>query len=188
MIFIVPGEYHNTNSKICTVLNRSPSLLAFIKVTPTTHNITIDAQHSATLQEAYVKYAGIPRICFSYFSEEVRKIRFNEVEKALDNIPWMAIKGLFPFRQDISRMIIKINPVDDSFVTPFRKLISDYIAELLFERMKTVNDAKLSETIFEKIRCSTQDFLEYYSKRQSTPHFNAVMTWCPLALPWMPRF
>jgi hypothetical protein len=50
-------------------------------------------------------------------------------------------------------MIIKINPVDDSFLTPFRELISDYIAELLFERMKTVNDAKLSETIFEKIRC-----------------------------------
>jgi hypothetical protein len=87
MIFIVPGEYCNANSKICTVHNRSLSLLAFREVTPTTHDITIDAQHSATLQQAYVKYAGIPRICFSYFSGEVRKIRFNEIEKALDNIP-----------------------------------------------------------------------------------------------------
>jgi hypothetical protein len=128
-------------------------------VTPTNLNITTDHEHNKTLQQAYTQFAGVPRVCFNFFSAEDHQFYEDSIVTVLEKLSksenvFLNLWGLTPMDYPISNKLVKVNPdpKDSSFIKHHTTFISNYIAERVLQRMKDVADAKLAETIFEGFR------------------------------------
>jgi hypothetical protein len=125
------------------------------KVTQTTQHVTTDAKHNVTLQLAYARYAGIPRVCMRFFSDADDEIR--AIQKALRDVKSFdtllhAINTEVDYPASTSHRLVKVEPENDSYTSESYEPVSEFVAGLVFEEIRKHKDAKLSDSIFENFR------------------------------------
>jgi len=131
----------------------SHSLVHVGKVSSDTRPITVEAGHDECLQEAYWKFAGIPRICYKAFSLSAMEEHIGKIDLALVNIKPIkdfarAMKGLLDFKQETSHHLVKMEPIPDTHWKKSRsELKSSFISELVFKQVCLHQMTKLSEDI-----------------------------------------
>lgn len=113
-----------------------------------------DMDHCKRLQDTCSIYRGVPRLCFRALSPAEFTAQWALIQDALKSITSMgnfisAATGRVPFDSDTSHRLVRVEPVDGSWLNTRTELFSDRIAELVFDRIRLVTKARLSETLVE---------------------------------------
>jgi len=123
-------------------------------------NVSSDAQlikvrqeHNKLLRDAYWKFAGIPRICYTIFSDNQCLDHLHTIKDALANIKSIddfarSMEGFLAFKFEASHSLIKTEPIPGTDWKRSRsELKSPYISELVFEHVRLHQTIRLSEDI-----------------------------------------
>jgi hypothetical protein len=113
---------------------------------------SLDNDHCTRLRKAYSNFAGIPRLCYRALTEDGLQDQLALVDEALRNIGSMdnfiqATKGQLPFESSTSHTLVRVEPDDPAWRVVRTELLSNHIAGLVFERIRLVTAARLSETL-----------------------------------------
>jgi hypothetical protein len=126
------------------VLSEIHSLVQFLDVDP------------ETLRNAYTKLAGIPRRCFralkGWDAHEMEIIK-----SAIDNIDNISdfaksASGPMPFKTKASHTLVRMEPTDDKWDKHITNLLSNYVADLVFDRIDLHNTLKIRDSIDSLLR------------------------------------
>jgi hypothetical protein len=71
----------------------------------------------------------------------------NEIKSMDDFI--RATTGKLPFNPDTSHCLVRVEPIDGGWLKTRTELLSNRIAEQVFQRIRVVTKARLSETLAE---------------------------------------
>ncbi len=105
--------------------------------------VDLDLDHCKRLQHAYSIFPGIPRLCFKSLG---LRVQLEQVTRALNKI-----KSIDDLLRAASHLLVRVEPADNEWLTTRTELMSDYIAELVFERIRTVLKARFSEKLMEDL-------------------------------------
>ena len=115
--------------------------------------IKVGQEHNELLRDAYWKFAGIPRICYTIFSDSRCLDHHRTINDALANIKSIddfahSMEGLLAFKFEASHSLIKTEPIPGTDWKGSRsELKSPYISELVFEHVRLHQTIRLSEDI-----------------------------------------
>ena len=115
------------------VLSKIHSLVQLLDVDP------------ETLRNAYTKLAGIPRRCFRALNEgDAHEMEF--IKSAIDNIENIedfakSTSGPMPFKTKVSHALVRIEPMDDKWDKQITNLLSDYVADLVFDNTLKIRNS-----------------------------------------------
>ena len=109
--------------------------------------------HCERLQKAYSIFRGIPRLCFRSLTPAGLDTQLEAIDHALNEIKSMddfirATTGKLPFNPDTSHLV-RVEPIDGGWLKTRTELLSNRIAEQVFQRIRVVTKARLSETLAE---------------------------------------
>ena len=112
----------------------------------------LDNDHCKRLRKAYSIFAGIPRLCYRALTEDGLQDQLALVGDALLSIGSLdnfirATVGQLPFNSSTSHTLVRVEPDDPAWRVVHTELLSNYIAGLVFERIRLVTAARLSETL-----------------------------------------
>ena len=112
--------------------------------------------HCKRLRKAYSLFRGIPRLCFRSLTPKGLAHQWTFIQDALGEIKSMgdfiqATKNQLPFESNTSHRLVRVEPMDDSWFVTRTELLSERIAELVFERIRIVTKARLSETLLDQL-------------------------------------
>ncbi|KAI0296510.1 hypothetical protein B0F90DRAFT_1745842 [Multifurca ochricompacta] len=114
---------------------------------------TFDLDHCEALRSAYSVFRGIPRSCFWSLDPVVLKIQKAEIKNALDSMFLddftHAITGQSAFNPNTSYRLVRVEPVDTEWLTTRTEIKSNYVAELIFERLRILTKARFSNKLME---------------------------------------
>ena len=115
---------------------------------------TFDLAHYEALRSTYSVFSGIPRSCFWCLDPDVLKIQKAEIKTALDSISSAdnfahAIMGQLPFNPNTSHRLVRVEPVDTKWFMTRREIKSNYVAELVFERIRILTKARFPDKLME---------------------------------------
>lgn len=113
---------------------------------------TLDVDHCRRLQEAYTIFRGIPRLCFRSLTAIGLDAQLVVINQALNEIKSVddfirATTGQVPFNPNTSHRLVRVEPMDARWLRTRTELMSNRIAELVFQRIRMVTKAPLSETL-----------------------------------------
>ena len=137
-IFIALGEKNHCKFSFL-VLSEIHSLVQFHSVVP------------ETLRDAYMKYAGIPRRCFRALNEgDPHEMEI--IMSAIDNIENIedfakSTSGPMPFKTKAGHALVRMEPTDDKWDKKITNLLSNYVADLVFDRIDLHNTLKIRDSI-----------------------------------------
>jgi len=139
LIFIALGEKNHCKFSLL-VLPEIHSLVHFPSVAP------------ETLRDAYTKFAGIPRRCFRVLNPEGDAHEMEIIKSAIDNIVNIedfakSTSGPMPFKTKASHALVRMEPTDGKWDKQITNLLSDYVADLVFDRIDLHNNLKIRESI-----------------------------------------
>ena len=92
------------------------------------------------LLDLFTIFRGIPRRCFrALFGEEV--LERQTINAAIDEIQSItefaeASSGPLPFKKASSHVLVRVEPTDGWWGNPVTELLSEYVANLVYERIK----------------------------------------------------
>jgi len=77
-----------------------------------------------------------------------------EIKKALDSITFLddfarAVTGPLPFNPNTSHRLVRVEPVDTKWLTTRTEIKSNYIAELVFERIRILSKTRFLDKLME---------------------------------------
>jgi hypothetical protein len=77
-----------------------------------------------------------------------------EIKNALDSISFLedfahAITGQSPFNPNTSHRLVRVEPVDEKWLTTRTEIKSNHIAELVFERIRVLTKTRFSDRLME---------------------------------------
>ena len=112
----------------------------------------LDIDHCRRLRKAYSIFRGIPRLCFRSLTPVGLDAQWAIINHALSDIKSMdnfirATTEQLPFDTSTSHCLVRVEPTDARWLKTRTELLSDRIAELIFERIRMVTMARLSETL-----------------------------------------
>jgi hypothetical protein len=112
----------------------------------------LDNDHCTRLRKAYSIFAGIPRLCYRALTEDGFQDQLALVDDALLNIGSMdnfirTTVGQLPFNSSTSHTLVRVETDDPAWRVVRTELLSNHIAGLVFERIRLVTAARLSETL-----------------------------------------
>ena len=115
---------------------------------------TLDVDHCKRLRDAYSIFRGIPRLCFRSFTPEGLEAQWAVISHALNDIKSMedfirATTGQVPFNPNTGHRLVRVEPIDARWLKTRTELLSNRIAELVFQRIRIVTKARLSETLMQ---------------------------------------
>ena len=126
------------------VLSKIHSLVQFRDVDP------------ETLRDAYTKFVGIPRRCFRALNEgDAHEMEI--IMSAIDNIENIedfakSTIGPMPFKTKASHALVRMEPTEDKWDKQITNLLSDYVADLVFDRIDLHNTLKIRDSIESLLR------------------------------------
>ena len=105
-----------------------------------------------TLRDAYVKFAGIPRRCFRALDPDGDAHEMETIKLAINNIENMwdfaqSASGPMPFKTKESHAIVRMEPTDDKWDKRITNLLSDHVADLVFDRIDQHITLKIRNSI-----------------------------------------
>jgi hypothetical protein len=114
----------------------------------------LDMDHCRRLRHAYSIFRGIPRLCFRSLTLAGLNMQWVIINNALRDIKSMdtfirAATQQLPYDTSTSHSLVRVEPVDDGWFETRTDLLSDRIAELVFERIRMVTMARFSEYLMQ---------------------------------------
>ncbi|KAF8807200.1 hypothetical protein BYT27DRAFT_6558586 [Phlegmacium glaucopus] len=111
-----------------------------------------DLDHFKALWGAYSIFHGIPRSCFGSLDPFVLKMQEADIQNALDSTSFLddfarAFTGQLSVNPNTSHCLVRVEPVDTEWLTTRTEIKSNYIAELVFERIRKLTKARFSDTL-----------------------------------------
>lgn len=96
------------------------------------------------LLELFTKLHGIPRRCFRALSHNGEAFEMDAIQTALNEIKDFesfayAASGHLPFTRSASHALVRIEPTNDIWGNPATALLSQYVAELVLDRVELYN-------------------------------------------------
>jgi hypothetical protein len=112
----------------------------------------LDNDHCTRLRKAYSIFAGIPRLCYRALTDDGLKDQLALVGDALLSIESMdnfirATVAQLPYYSSTTRTLVRVEPDDPAWRVVRTELLSNHITGLVFERIRLVTAAWLSETL-----------------------------------------
>ena len=113
---------------------------------------TLDVDHCEQLQKAYSIFRGIPQLCFRSLTTSGFDAQWTLIDQALNEIQSMddftrATRGQISYRTHTSHRLVRVEPIDARWLNTRTELMSNCIAEHVFQRIRIVTKAQLSETL-----------------------------------------
>ena len=129
------------------VLSEINSLVRFPSVVP------------EKLRDAYMKLAGIPRRCFRALNPDGDAHEMREIKRAIDSIESIAdfaksASGPMLFKTKASHALVRMEPTDDTWDDRTTDLLSDYVADLVFDRISLHDTLNIRDSIDTLLRNS----------------------------------
>jgi len=115
-------------------------------------NEQLDMDHCRRLWNVYSTFRGIPQLCFRSLTPAGLDAQWTAINNALRGIKSMdnfirATSEQVPFDSNTSHRLVRVEPIDARWHNTRTELLSDRIAELVFDRIRMVTMARLSETL-----------------------------------------
>jgi len=115
-------------------------------------NEQLDMNHCRQLRNVYSIFRGIPRLCFRSLTPVGLDAQWAVINGALSDIKSMdnficATSEQLPFDTNTCHCLVRVEPTDSRWLKTRTELLSDCIAELVFDRICMVTMARLSETL-----------------------------------------
>ena len=113
-----------------------------------------DLDHWNVLRSNYSIFRGIPRSCFGSFDPDVLENEKEEISNALNSITSLddfarAISGESYFNSNASHRLVRVEPINTKWRKTRIEIKSNYIAELIFERLRLHASARFSDKLME---------------------------------------
>ena len=104
------------------------------------------------LRDAYTKLAGIPRRCLRALEQDgdayetrIIKDAINDIDDTLNFAK--SATGSLPFKTKASHALVRIEPTDNTWDNRSTELLSNFVADLMFDRINLYNTLKIRDLI-----------------------------------------